>query len=378
MRVFEGRSFLENSDSAVAEAVAGWDVPETGLSLLIVFASTKQDPDGVARALAARYPGVPLVGCTSTGESIGGEHSNGAVVIAGLCTPEMRWATAVVDNLSDADDAVVQSAAGALFGTLSVDPEDFDPNDYFCVMFVDGLRMREEWPSATMADALEGVPLLGGSAGDDLAFKETKVIANGVAKTNAAVFLMAYSPGGGHEILKHQHFTASDRRLVITRCDPAARRVYEIDGFPALEAYARVLGMDPAEVTGDVSFMNPVTLSINNELYVRSIQSIQDDGSLVFYCAVEEGMVLSVGGHNDMSESLRTDLQSLKRGGKKRKFLLACNCILRALEAKERQYHERLTEVLQDVCETSIGFDTYGEQLNGLHINQTLVAVALG
>jgi hypothetical protein len=24
-----------------------------------------------------------------------------------------------------------------------------------------------------------------------------------------------------------------------------------------------------------------------------------------------------------------------------------------------------------------IGFDTYGEQLNGLHINQTLVAVAI-
>ncbi len=379
MRVFEGRSFAEDARGAIDEAVRGWELPESGLQLLIVFASTKQDPDVVARELAARYPGVPMVGCTSTGESLSGEHSNGALVVAGLSTPKMRWATATVENLSTADVAVTAAAADSLFGSLGVDREDFDHSHYFAVMFVDGLRMREEWLSAAMADALDGIPLIGGSAGDDLRFEQTKIIANGSALTDAAVFVVAHSPDGEYDVLKHQHFTASERRFVITRCDPAARRVYEINGFRALDAYARALGCEPDEVTGEVSFMNPVTLSVNGELYVRSVQSIDpEDGSLVFYCAIEEGMVLHIGGHSDMGDSLERDLGALKRDGKKRKFMLACNCILRALEAEKGEHHQRLGGIINEVCESSIGFDTYGEQFNGVHVNQTLVAVALG
>ena len=59
-------------------------------------------------------------------------------------------------------------------------------------------------------------------------------------------------------------------------------------------------------------------------------------------------------------------------------FLFGFNCILRAIEADGAGAHEQLGQVFKQSCDNMIGFDTYGEQLDGLHMNQTLVAVAFG
>ena len=379
MRVFDGRSLSTDAARAVAEATEGWDVPEEGLDLLIAFASTQQNPDDIARTLSERFPDVPVIGCTSTGESLRGEHSNGALVVAGLITPRMQWSVTLLENLSAASEDDVQRAADALFTGVGLERDDLEPGRSFCLMFVDGLRRKEEWLSAALADALDGVPLVGGSAGDDLKFQQTKVFHGGKAYTDAGVLAIARSDDGDFSLIKHQHYTATERRVVITRCDPTTRVVYEIDGYPATEAYARALDVEPSELNSELSSMNPITLSVNGELYVRSVQSIDvDAGTITFYCAVEDGMVLHVGGHHDMPTELERDLASLLQDGKKRKFMLACNCILRALEADKLGHNPRIAEIVDGVSERSIGFDTYGEQFDGLHINQTLVAVAMG
>ncbi len=199
---------------------------------------------------------------------------------------------------------------------------------------------------------------------------------NGEALRDGAVF--ALGEARTHfEIVKHQHFTTTPSSVVITRADVAARRVYEIDGYPALEAYARALGLTPAQVTGEVTFMHPVTFVCNGEIYVRSLPRVEPDGSLVFYCGVEEGMVLSLGGHEDMRAALARDLAALTLRRGTPEVFLACNCILRALEATRGELHDELGAELKRNAHHVIGFDTYGEQLHGLHINQTLVGLAL-
>jgi hypothetical protein len=217
---------------------------------------------------------------------------------------------------------------------------------------------------------------LGGSAGDDLKFKQTFVYHGGKAWQNAAVFALADSKVP-FEIVKHQHYTTSPKALVITKADVATRRVYEMDGHPALEAYARALGMAPSDVTNEVTFMNPVTFVCNNEIYVRSIQRVEPDGSIIFYCGIEEGMVLSIGGHEEMEGALARDISAVGSRMKEANLFIACNCILRALEAEKLNQHAALGGVLSRFARNIIGFDTYGEQLSGLHINQTLVGVAI-
>ena len=374
MQVLQGHSTKQNGIEAVAEATEGW--PMTKLDLVIVFSSTTQDPNEVARGLGQRFKGTPVIGCTTAGELLGKDHYNGALVIMGLVTPQIRWSTGVAENLATFNEERARALSEQLIGKLGVPREEVDPRRHFCLVFIDGLSCKEEVVSALMADALEGMPLLGGSAGDDLKFKQTHVFFDDKAVVGAAVFAVADS-AMPFEIIKHQHYTTTPKSLVITRADVATRRVYEMDGYPAIEAYARALGMPVAEVTGDVTFMNPLTFVCNGEIYVRSIQRVEPDGSIIFYCAIEEGMVLSIGGHEDMTGALKRDISGLSRSMEQADLFIGCNCILRALEATKGKYHQPLGEILHHFGKNVIGFDTYGEQLSGLHINQTLVGVAI-
>lgn len=374
MQVHSGRSFREDSVEAIDEATMTW-AADLKPEIVFAFASTKQDAGAVARTLAERYPNAIVVGCSTTGEHVGGEHSKGALALTALCESGVRWAATVIRGLASFDDAGASVTTRSLFGDLGVNVDDFAPEEFFCLWFIDGLRAKEEVVGALIADALEGVRLVGGSAGDDLAFKQTVVIYGGEAITDAAVLLMGHAKGR-FEILKHQHFTTTTRRLVVTKVDAAERRIYEIDGLPAVEAYANALGLATDAVTSDVTFMNPVTFSCNGEIYVRSVQRLEPDGSMVFFCAVEEGMVLEIGSHHDMCASLASDFERITARGPF-DFMLGFNCILRALEADKIGAVDRLGELWRGAARSSLGFDTYGEVLDGIHINQTLVAIGL-
>lgn len=370
MHTLEGTSALTDGAAAVAEATQHWDrAPQ----MLFAFCSSSQDADAVAKALAARYPGVPMAGCSTAGEHLSGAHTQGSLVVAGLCDTGVDWVVESFDGLDRLDDSAAEAFAGTLFERHGADAEAIEPNDFVALLFVDGLSLSEERVSAALAGGLSGVPLAGGSAGDDLAFKRTTVICNGSAADDRAAVVLARSQGTKFHVVKHQHFTTEPQMLAVTKADTAQRRVDELDGYPAAEAYARALGIELADLDGDASFLHPVTFRCDGEIYVRSIQSINEDGSLSFYCAIEEGMVLQLGSHHDMKAALDEDLQCLESGVD---FLLGFNCVLRALEASNGDKWTELGESIRAVSKSSIGFDTYGEQLNGLHINQTLVAVA--
>ncbi|HKQ69831.1 MAG TPA: FIST N-terminal domain-containing protein [Polyangiaceae bacterium] len=370
MKVHRGRSFNIDAREAVREITRSWKNAKP--NMIFAFASTKQDAAAVADELAACFPGVPMAGCTTSGEQLDGEHSNGSLVVAALEADGIHWETALVGQLEEPE---IRSAANDLFRRLGVDRESFDPKHYFAITFIDGLSLREEGYIATLADALEGIPVLGGSAGDDLAFERTLVIEGGRARSGAAVIVLAHAPNG-YDILKHQHFRHTATTLAVTRVNLTERRVLEFDGIVAAEAFARAIGTTREELSTDATISKPVLLCVNGEPYIRAIRSIEEDGSLVFYCAVEEGMVLRVGAHEDMLEAM-ADHFGRERPAHRADFLLSCNCILRALEAGSKGLHEGLGRNLQSLADSSIGFDTYGEQLNGLHINQTVVALAL-
>lgn len=373
MRLLQGMSRETGGPSAVSEATRGWtDTPE----ILFVFVSTAQDASGVAEALEERFPSSIVVGCTTTGEHLNGEHYRGALVLTGMCETGIRWAQTSLEGLAAVNDAAAREAARTMFRSLGTDAEDFDPAEYFCISFIDGLRGCEEVITAHLAEALEGVQLIGGSAGDDLAFRETKVISGGRAFTDGVVLVMGQAKDRFH-IMKHQHFTTTARRLAITKVDGAARRVYEMDGLPALTAYAIALNLPISEISSDITFMNPLTFSCRGEVYVRSIQQVHEDGSITFFCAVEEGMVLEVGGHHDMVTHFQEDVDAISASKGVFDLLIGCNCILRAREADKSGVVDSIGSVWKRAARASIGFDTYGEQLDGLHINQTLVAIGI-
>ena len=168
----------------------------------------------------------------------------------------------------------------------------------------------------------------------------------------------------------------TDERLVVTEARPDERVVVEINGLPAAQEYARILGLDADELDPVHFAASPVVVLIDGANYVRSIQKAEPDGSLKFYCAIERGVVLRVARSDDLVANLESAFSRVRAQIGPPELVLTFDCILRKLEIAESGLEPAVSEILRR--NNAVGFNTYGEQFCGVHVNQTLTAVALG
>jgi hypothetical protein len=238
---------------------------------------------------------------------------------------------------------------------------------------VDGLSTREDELTAVLASGLGPVPLFGGSAGDGTRFKATFVLHGGRVASNAAVLVMLRT-ACRVKVFNLDHLVPTTRKMVVTEADPKRRIVRQINMEPAAQEYARVLGKDPAQLTTFTFAAHPLVVRIGGRHHVRAIQRVAENGDLVFFSAIDEGLVLTLAEPLEMVSHLRRELAGLRAEGEPM-AILACDCILRRMEALEKQQYGAVSEVLRDNNVT--GFSTYGEQWNSMHVNQTMTGVAI-
>ncbi len=124
------------------------------------------------------------------------------------------------------------------------------------LLLIDGLSMREERVAHAVQGALGHIPLVGGSAGDDLRFHATSVYYDGRFHAESAVVTLL-ATDAPMTVFKTQHFTAGAERLVVTAAESDRRIVNELNGQPATEAYAELLGVDPSKLTPDLLAASP-------------------------------------------------------------------------------------------------------------------------
>jgi len=376
LKIFDGSSAKSDAQDAILEATKHWGA-DSSPDILFVFHAITQNPHDIASALYKHFPNTLVVGCTTAGEWLAGQHKHHELVLLGITSPDIRWSMSVLQNLDLPATESAKKTCHELLQQLDIKWADLHAKKHFCLSFFDGLSNQEEPIIAAMANELGDIPLLGGSAGDDLKFKDTYVIANGKAYQNAAVFILAESKVPFCAI-KHQHFVLGDVDVVITKADVKKRLVYHLDGMPEAQRYAQLLGLNVDELTSQVFSDNPLMYPYNHECYVRSIGQVCEDDALEFWCAIEEGMVLNLCKHQGMLLEYDKLMAELKQSMGKIKLLLVFNCIYRALEGKEGNMNQCLAKKTAPIADYVIGFDTYGEQWQGLHVNQTLVALALG
>ena len=167
----------------------------------------------------------------------------------------------------------------------------------------------------------------------------------------------------------------ADERLVVTEARPVERVVVEINGLPAAEEYARILGLDVGDLDPVHFAASPVVVLIDGANYVRSIQKADPDGSLKFYCAIERGVVLRVARSEDLVANLESAFSQVRAQIGPPQLVLTFDCISASWRSP-RAGSKAVSDILG--ATTPMGFNTYGEQFCGVHVNQTLTAVALG
>jgi hypothetical protein len=365
LKVLQGKSMHPEVEEAVRELAAQINQPNTQVSL--AFFSDEYDPQQLGRALKKHLSG-PVIGCTTAGQLSEAGFQRGGISGASLASDELTVVPYLIHPLSQQAEQV-KKIAEDVQAKISL-----ATSSAFGFLLVDGLSMKEEPLISTLYMSLGDIPIIGGSAGDSLRFKQTFVYYDGQLYNDAAVFTLFLTTLPFH-VFKHQHFLPTSSKLVITAADPGKRLVKEINGEPAVEAYARLIGTPVDQLDSVVFSRNPLMLRIGNEYYVRSISNVEPDGSLKFFCAIDAGLILTVGQGNSAVESLNRDLEKMKEDMGDPTVIIGCDCILRRLEMEERGIDDAVGRLLTK--SNVVGFSTYGEQINSVHVNQTFTGIAI-
>ncbi len=331
--------------------------------MLIYFASSIFAPEAISAGMQSAFEGAVVFGCSSSGEIVSGGMLKNSVVAMAFDSRSIQDAR--VEVLEDLNEADTVDKAFDVFGNyFNMPVHDMEPATYVGIVLVDGLSGAEEKLIDRMGD-LTHVTFIGGSAGDDLKLESTYVFANGRSYGNAAL-LALLKPCAPFTFIKTQSFLDLGKKLVVTRANEASREVIEFNNKPAVLSYAEALGVSPDEAPA--RFMrNPVGLMIENEPFVRSPQRVKGD-SMFFYCAVTEGMELSLLESTGIVEDTAAALTRVQNDFGSVSGIILFNCILRTLELEQKGLTSQYGELFRDI--PTIGFSTYGEQYIG-HINQT-------
>jgi hypothetical protein len=372
-QIRRGHSRAEEAKVAVSEFFE--QVRQPDMALVLFFCSTAYDLAVVAEEVARHFGDVPVVGCTTAGEIGPAGYQDKS--LSGLSFPAgaYRVATGGLDRLQEVDLVEGRAFAQNVLLRLEAHAPESNARNTFGFLLIDGLSRREEPVTHALQDGLGGIRLVGGSAGDDLKFERSWVFYDGAFHTDSAALVLV-STHFPFRILRSQHFVSDGERLVVTGVDAAHRVVYEINGLPAVEEYARLVGVPVASLTPSHFAAFPVVVMIDGTDYVRSIQHINPDGSLTLYCALDEGVVLRVAHGKDLLGHLEATLAELRLELGEIQALLVCDCILRNLEATREGQKAAVGELFRR--NNAVGFSTYGEQYCGVHINQTLTGIAIG
>lgn len=365
----------KHQDPARAAAELAEQLRGPHIGFVLFFCSAEYDLPALGQALARAFGEIELAGCTTAGEVTPQGYDCGSITAVGFDRRLFAMEAALIDPLDNFSLMEAQNLVSDLVTGCRRRQVAPVKGHSFAITLLDGLSSQEELVLMTLNSALGSIPAFGGSAGDDIHLANTHVYHRGAFHSQAAVVILVTTPLD-FEVFTTHHMISLNEKLVVTAADPASRRVFELNAMPAAEEYARVAGTRLEALDHRVFALNPVAVRIGQEYYLRSIQSVNEDGSLSFYCAVENGIVLTTMRPGSMIADLARHFGRIEAEIGPPLLTIGCDCFLRRLEAEYRGETEALSRYLRQ--HGVIGFNTYGEQHDGMHLNQTFTGVVLG
>lgn len=342
---------------------------------LIYFSKSNYSPSQITHFMKTSAPALRYAACTTAGEVTPFGLVSGEMMI--ILFPkehfQFEYCQFPCPNGPSMQDVI--SHVTTMKDKITHQNDTNPDHTIFAICLLDGMSYMEEAITAALHWGLDEIPLLGGSAGDEMDFEETTLILNSEILEGRAIVLMIKS-NLPTEIFKTENFIPRDEKLIVTRSDPDKRIVHELNGGPAAEVYAEVIGVDVHSLTSQSFASHALGVRVGGEYYCRSIQKVNDDKSLTFFCAIDDGIVLTVAEPTGMARTTQDKLESMTKSVGEIDFILGFDCVLRRIDARNRQVTQKISHIYQS--NNVIGFNTYGEQYQSMHLNQTLTGVAFG
>ena len=373
-------------EAAAAAAEIARQLPADGLAMILVFVSPSYDPHQFSAELGKVFGAIPVFGCTTAGELAPDGWGDNSIVALGFSALDF---TVVARPLLDLANFRIEDGrriGSELRQELARSGPTGSDQKSFGLLLIDGLCQREEAVMSSIYASLDNIPVVGGSAGDGLRFEKTWVFYHGEAHTDAAILILLKT-SLPFRLFKCDNFEPSATKMVVTEADIERRVVKEINAEPAAEEYSRAVGIADTKLDMFSFASHPVLVRAGGAYYARSIQQVNPDGSLNFFCAIDEGMVLTVA---QVLEIISTTVAQARNPVTATRDLFAetqaeigdvslylgFECVFRRLDAEQHQFARDMSQLYRE--NHVVGFHTYGEQYRSMHVNQTLTGVAIG
>lgn len=382
---------LETSSGELASALSGLSFSAT---FILGFVSPHIDIEPVARSITSRFPGVPLMLCSTAGELC---SANGSI----YCSTGERWDRIVLQCF---DDSLIERAqvvavplgsedlrrgnADTPIGdrvakiarsieSLSVDI-DIDYRDTLACVMIDGLSSSESFFMEALYDSGRFPCLfVGGSAGGKFDFRNTWIHDGRRKLENHALIAFLKVPKGVRfGVFKSQNFETTPTSFHVIRASLVNRYISHVISdsgrvVPFIDALCERLQCIPQNLESKLAEYS-FAIRVGKEIFVRSISRIdQAAGRVHFFCDVAPGDDLLLVRRTGFVESTEKDFRTFMSGKPSSPVAGVLNdCILRRLN-NDKQL-AGLSRTFD--CKQLAGFSTFGEIL-GLNLNQTLTAV---
>lgn len=361
-------------DAAKAARELAMQLDDEDIGFVLFFCSAAYDLDALGREMGQAFSGCEVMGCTTAGELTPSGYAKSSISALGFSRRDFK----ISGQRVSLDDFDLQSAQLCISDLMDACRQDLKApinSNTFVLTLIDGLSPNEERFLVTLDTALGRLPHFGGSAGDDVNLANTHVYSEGAFHSESAIVVM-FNTHCPFEVFTTHHIESLDSKLVVTDADCTLRRVYEFNAEPAAKVYAREAGIALEDLRPEIYALHPLAVLIGDQYFVRAIQKVNDDLSLDFYCAVDDGIVVTAMRPGDLFADMEAKLSAIQSRIGEPELTLSCDCFFRRLEIEQTMVRDKAKQMFSRF--NVVGFNTYGEQLNGIHMNQTLTGVMIG
>ena len=371
--MFTYQAISKKSNASAACLDLYQQLHQANTEIILFFCSSLFDLEIVAQQMQKLFADKTCLGCTTAGEFASNGYETQTIVAVGFDVNYFSFSYSFVDDIQNFSVINAQKVMQYLHADIKRKAVAPISTQSFIVSLVDGLSSAEEEFLINFDTATQNFPHFGGSAGDDQGLNQTYIYYDGKFQTTSAVIIM-FNTSLKFSVFSTHHVIDSVQKLIVTDADPQTRQVFEINGEPAAEVYAKTLGLSVEELEPEVFSIHPLAVKVRGDYYIRSIQRVNKDfNSLSFYCAVDIGIVLNEVNLSDINAPLRSVLEHNQNALGEPAAVLGFDCFLRRLEVIEKNLEEDTLKLQKDF--NLVGFNAYGEHLNGIHLNQTFTGV---
>lgn len=364
---------------AADELARALDVDALPPKLLIFFASRGRDHVALNEALRRRMPGTRLVGASCARQiDAAGQHTGS--IVASALRGDVEVGLGAACRLGVEPVRAGTEAMLAACRDLGVTPDDLSKR-HVGMVITDGYGGRKEELLLGATEPNPALILVGGGACDESLTDPSSVIHVDDRVLGDAAVIVVFETDARWAALRSHWYEPTGRRVTITKVDASCVRALEIDGQPAAQRYADLLGIQPDELTFGTArgfARSPTGILVGREYFLRSPHMPLADGSILFANLLEEGMELELMEANELVGStarfLTEDVPS--RVGKPTAGLLF-SCGGRRWFTDAVGQTEALSQTF-GAAPWAVGMESWYEIYCGFTLNATLSALVFG